>query len=264
MKGIQDIIAEQITEMPDPGITVVIPFKASAAKGNELQYALRAWDKHFPGCRIAIIGDSLPWFGKEILHIPMDTVSDNPQIDVAHKMAAAIASDLIPQDFIWSNDDIYTLCPITLADIVTLKAHGKLSAKGLAEGLYRKNADRTLKALKEAGIDEPYDFATHTPVALGKNLLSEVLHKFKCLDEGHLVYSLYANYFFVQAGYRPTITYNDARGSIVAAVYRANPDADLLKKAFETRKWINNNDGGWKAVEPYLQKLFPDKCRFEK
>lgn len=255
--------ADEIGEMPKAlGPTVVIPFKASAAKGAELLYAVRAWAKHFPGIRIVVIGDSLPWFGTEIIHIPHQGNSNNPQIDVAHKMMAAIAADLIPEDFIWSNDDIYTLCPVDLADIMTIKAHGRLKKRGEENGVYRDNSLRTLAALKREGIDDPYDYATHTPVLMIKEYLAEIIAKFNCDKEGHLVYTLYANYWYRE--HRPIITHNDSRGSIVASVYRANPDPKILREVFASRKWVNNNDAGWKAVEPYLKGLFGGKSRFEK
>lgn len=242
------------------GTTVVIPFKANAAKGNELIFAVRAWERNLPAVRIVVIGDSLPWFSDKIIHIPHTPVSNNPQIDVVHKMMAAIASDLVPESFIWSNDDIYTLCPVELADIMVLKSHGRLGGKG--KGIYYENSLRTVAALKKEGINDPYDFATHTPVLMVKEYLAEVISKFKCAEEGHLVYTLYANYWF--KGHRPIITYSDGRGSIVAAVYRANPDPKILQEVFENRKWINNNDNGWPAVKEYLRKLFPEKSGFEK
>lgn len=254
---------EEVSSMPEPlGITVVIPFKANAAKGNELLFAVRAWEKHLPDVRIVVIGDSMPWFSDKIIHIPHTPDSTNPQVDVAQKMMAAIASDLVPEEFIWSNDDIYTLCPVDLADIMVLKAHGRLSKRGALNGIYQQNSLRTVAALKKEGFTNPYDFATHTPVLLIKEYLAEVIGKFKCAEEGHLIYTLYANYWY--RDHRPIITYNDGRGSIVASVYRANPDANILKEVFETRKWVNNNDNGWTAVQGYLKKLFPGKSGFEK
>ena len=243
-------------------MTVVIPYKAAAAKGNELQYAVRAWEKHLPNCRVVVIGDSLPWFGKGIIHIEHKSESDNPQVDVAHKMMAAIASDEVPECFIWSNDDIYPVSNLLYEDLLILKANGRLVRRGTPGGVYSKNTDRTIAALKKVGISDPWDFATHTPVVMWKNELAEVIQQFNCDKEGHLVYTLYANTLY--QGYNPIKVDNGARGSIVASVYRADPDKEVLKKAFEERKFINNNDAGWPAVKPYLSKLFGEKSRFEK
>lgn len=258
----EEAVQESVSKMPDFDNVVVIPYKKNAAKGQELLYAVRAWEKHLPDVRIAVIGDSEDWFGKNIIHIPHKPVSTNPQVDVAHKMMTAIASKDVPEYFIWSNDDIYCLCDIHPADIHVLKAHGKLVQKGLPNGLYRNNSLRTVKALKDAGIADPYDYATHTPVYLEKEYLAEVIERFNCTKEGYLIYSLYANLGFPNV--RPIITYNDTRGSIVASVYRPDPDRKILEHVIANRKWLNNNDSGWKAVEPYLKKLFPNKSKFEK
>lgn len=241
---------------------VVIPFKASMARSNELQYAVRAWAKHLPGCKVVVIGDKLPWFGKGLGHIPMKPQSKNPQIDVAHKMMAAIASDLVPDFFIWSNDDIYPVCNISISDIDVLKSMGRLGRRGSDGSIYRKNAARTLDALKKSGIRNPWDYATHTPVTFYKEPLADVISKFKCDKEGHLVSTLYFN--TVWQGHNPIRVNIGAGGSIIASIWRKNADRKLVKKAFEDRQFINNSDAGWSATEPFLKKLFPKKCRFEK
>ncbi|WP_375584267.1 hypothetical protein [Cyclobacterium xiamenense] len=254
--------AKEATSEADP-ICIVIPYLAAKAKGDELRYAVRAWEKSIPNdIRIVIVGDKPAWAGKELLHIAHKPVSNNPQVDVAHKMMAAIASDLVSDVFVWTNDDIYTLCPVQLADIMTLKSHGLLANRGKANGVYQENAKRTLEALRKLGITAPYDYATHTPVVMEKESLAKIIEDFGCDKEGHLVYTLYANSFF--RDHRPIITQNDGRGSIIASVYRPNPDTRILDKVLATRKWVNNNDAGWTALEPKLKELFPDKCRFEK
>ncbi|WP_162343215.1 hypothetical protein [Cyclobacterium salsum] len=262
-KGTADKLAEkeEVSDNSDP-ICIVIPYLAAKAKGDELRYAVRAWEKSIPDTRIVIVGDKPAWAGKGLEHILHKPQSKNPQVDVAHKMMAAIASDLVPNVFVWTNDDIFTLCPLELADIMTLKSHGLLANRGKANGVYQENAKRTLEALKKQGIAAPYDYATHTPVIVEKQGLAKIIEQFGCDKEGHLVYTLYANMFF--RDHRPIITQNDGRGSIIASVYRSNPDIRILDKVLASRKWINNNDSGWKALEPKLKSLFPGKCRFEK
>lgn len=246
-----------------PDFAIVIPFRADKAKGTELIYAIRAWEKNLPGnISIIVVGDSLPSFSDRVIHIPHKPVSDNPQVDVASKMAAAIASDRVPEVFVWSNDDIYPVSTIELADLLVLKAMGPLGLKGSSGSVYRENSERTVKALKDAGIDKPFDFACHTPVVFFKDKLAETLALFKCTKEGHLVSSLYYNTH--HAGVRPIITRNDHLGSIVASVFKANPNKSILDRIFSERKFVNHNDAGWPAVQPYLAKLFPEKSVFEK
>lgn len=260
-KGDSDDLTLEVQRHSGP--VVVIPFRANKAKGKELLYAIRAWIKHLPDVQIILVGDTLPGLNAQVLHIPHKPESDNPQIDVASKMAAAIASDLVPEVFIWSNDDIYCVSDIQPADLLLLKAvPGGLAAKGSAEGIYRKNGERTLKALKDVGISNPFDYASHTPVVFEKEKLAETLARFKCTKEGHLVSSLYFNTHFPNV--RPVILDNTGRGSVVASVFRENPNPKVMPQIFATQKWVNNNDKGWKAVEPFLAKLFPDKSAVEK
>lgn len=258
----QDLSGWDLEKQKRQTPTVVIPFKASMAKGDELKYALRAWAKHLPGVAIVIIGDKPSWLSKKATHIPIKPQHKNPQIDVAHKMVQAIAAAEVPEYFFWSNDDIYPVCHLTISDIDILKAHGRLQKKGAPGGIYRENSLRTVSALKRAGITMPWDFATHTPVAFHKYELAEVITRFNCLKEGHLVSSLYFNTTF--RGHRPILTQNGAEGSIVASVFKSNPDKRILERVFNRKKFINNNDAGWKPVLPYLQKLFPKKSRFER
>ena len=260
----EEIQAENISA-PSPhfGPVIVIPFRANKAKGKELLYAIRAWEKHLPDVRIILIGNTLPELTGLVGHIPHKPVSDNPQIDVANKMAAAIASDLVPEVFIWSNDDIYCVSDIHPADLAVLKAvPGGLVMKGAGSGIYGENGARTLKALKDEGIAKPFDYAAHTPVVFEKTKLAETLVKFKCTKEGHLVSSLYFNTHYPNV--RPVILDNTGQGSVVASVFRENPNPKVMPTIFATQKWVNNNDKGWAAVEPFLAKLFPTKSAFEK
>jgi hypothetical protein len=250
------------SEFYAPTNTIVIPYLASQAKGNELLYAVRAWSRYLPNWKIVIIGDALPWFSKDIIHIPHKPVSTNPQIDAADKLATAIASDLVPDYFIWSNDDIYPVCPLDYEDILVRKAMGYLEPKGTPGGIYAENSKRTLAALKAEKLNPIYDYATHTPMVFEKSKMAETLAKYGCQKEGFLISSLYYNTHF--AGYRPIITRNDTQGSIVASVWSSTPNQNVLKQVFETRKFINNNDNGWPHVELYLKNLFPEKSKFEK
>ncbi|MFY0628648.1 MAG: hypothetical protein JXR07_20285 [Reichenbachiella sp.] len=244
------------------GAVVVIPFKKAPAKGNELQFALRAWAKHLPGCKIVIIGDREDWFSDEVIHIEHEHVSKNPQIDVAHKMMAAIASDEVPEVFIWSNDDIYPMAPMSAADLDFHKSMGRLKLRGASGGMYRDNSERTLVALKKAGIKKPWDYACHAPTVFDKEGLATVIAKFKADQKGFLVSTLYFNINFPED--RPVVVSNGREGSIVASVFRGNVNKHLLEAAINERKFINNNDAGWPAVLPYLKKLFPDPSEFEK
>jgi len=250
----------------DP-LFIVIPYKEKAASGDELKYALRAWYKFAEGrIQIVIIGDKPAW-ASDVIHISHKSTSPNPQVDVAQKMLLACESELIPEFFIWTNDDIYPVARVnmTLLDLHT--AMGRLKQRGAPGGVYCANASRTLSALRKAGVAAPWDYATHTPVVFWKEPLSEIIHQFKADNDGYLVSTLYFN--LVYRGDRPILVDNGineghpgTRQYIASAFKRVA--AAILARAFDERIFINNDDKGWPSVEPFLKKLFSKKSAFEK
>ncbi len=257
-------------------ITVVIPYKASPAKGKELLFALRAWDKFLPNCRVIIIGDDpgpsirttdSPFGDDGVIHLEHTPTSPNPQIDVAQKLLLACDSHLVDDHFILSNDDIYPVCPITITDIDMHVAMGRLGVRGAAGSMYRSNSANTLNALQKEGIKSPFDYATHTPSVFWKKELKEIILRFKATEVGHLVGTLYFN--VVWKDHRPIIVDNGINdkhvGSkqYVASVFKSGTKPELIRRVFAERKFINNNDSGWDGVLPFLRKTFPDKSRFE-
>jgi hypothetical protein len=244
------------------GPCVVIPYKKTAAKGLELLYALRAWAKNLPNCKIVIIGDQEDYFSDEIIVIPAALESENPQIDVALKMLQAIASDDVPSTFIWSNDDIYPVTPIHVADLLLLTCSGKLGeTKPTINGMYQENYKRTLNFLKENGL--PFnDYSTHTPYVFDKFDLANVISEAQADEEGFLISSLYFNK--VHPDIVPVKITGGPKGAYVVYVYRDNPDMNVVTEAFKTRKFVNHNNKGYAPVLPLLKKHFPDKSRFER
>lgn len=244
-------------------VVLVIPYLHSKAAGKELLLAIRAWEKNFSELTdIVIVGDMLPELNGVIGHIPHRAESDNPQVDVASKLAAVVASGLVPDRFILSNDDIFPVAPIGMEDLLTKKITGPLREKGKESTTYRENSIRTIAALKAEGITQPKDYATHLPVVLEKEKLAEVLAHYQCLKNGHMISTLYFNHHFPDA--RPIVVQNDIRGSIMISVWKPNPDPAALRKVMHDRQFVNVNNFGWPHVEPYLVKFFPKKSAFEK
>nr|WP_294897813.1 hypothetical protein [uncultured Pedobacter sp.] len=244
------------------GPFIVIPFLASKSIGDELKYALRSWALNCPDAIIVLVGDKPDFCSEEVLHIPHTPESDNPQIDVAHKLLAVIASDLVPEKFYLSNDDIYALSKILPHDLDLITANGMLKEEPEATArLYQKNRNRTIAKLKEASLPL-FNYATHTPIAYEKTFLGEVIADTGATEDGMLLSSLYFNAKYPDV--RPLMVDCGANGPVSVSVFRANPDPAILKKAVATRKFLNHNDAGYPAVLHYLEKLFSEKSKFEK
>lgn len=252
--------------------TFVIPYLKSAAAGDELKYALRSIAYSFPQDKVIIIGDKEDWFNENIIHIPHTPESDNPQIDVVHKLLLGITSGSIDGDFILTYDDVFLLGQTSIEDISILKAFGVLDhSTGKQGGVYNKNALNTLKALKEeANHDEArkgrnfpiHKYDTHTPVILNAEVLTIIIDRFNADTVGHLIKSLYFNE--IDWFHRPVQVTGGLHDPILVSVYRKDPSVEILEDAIAKRKFMNVNDAGWQAVKPYLKKLYPEKSIFEK
>jgi hypothetical protein len=249
-------------------VTVVIPFAADLAQGNELQLALRGWDQHFKEeFNVVIIGDRTEWMNDEALTvIEHKRIGNNPPLDIVEKLLLAIESDRVTEKFIWANDDQYLISHCMLSDFETLKCSGKLGEQNFGSTLYQKNKQRTFEALKKFGIKDPWDFSTHTPIVYEKNVLKTLFQAFNVKEEAYLIATLYFNFYFPEfVPYNSETSASLDNDNLKVGVYRQGADFDRLKKLMPRKKLINNSETGWSdQLSSILNSIFPTKCRFEK
>lgn len=268
-------------ETPDPSgdkpMVLLIPYLKSEAAGDELKYALRTWEENYAGpVDVVIVGDKEPWFSDKVKHIPHDghlidedCGCDNPkkirdpQADVAHKLITAIAARAVEGEFVLTNDDIFLLGPMDFAHLSFLRSNGTLDVgEGVPNGVYRQNALRTAKELTQRQLPI-VSYATHTPVVMDAELLAETIKEYKATEQGILLSSAYFNHWYPNA--RGTVRVTGQRDcTILASVYRANPDPKVLQTALERRLFLNCNAKGWQGIKHIIEKAYPNKSRFEK
>lgn len=265
VKEFNEDFLDNIPEMdvvihPGP-VTVVIPYIKEFAQGNELQMALRGWDKHFKeDFRVVVIGDREPWMNDQVDVIECKRIGNNPPIDIAHKMLLAIESDLVSEKFIWSNDDQYLVSPCVLADFETLKCEGRLK-EPFPNNLYGRNKKATTELLKEAK-KPTFDFSTHTPFVFEKEKLADLIEEFELTKNAHLISSLYYNWFFPD--FVP-LRMNLEVDNIKVGVYRPNANFGKLKQLIPQKKLVSNSQSGWtEEFSKIMNKIHSEKCRFEK
>lgn len=257
-------------------ITILIPYLKSEAAGEELRYALRTWEKNFKHShRVVIIGDSEPWFSPEVVHIPLDphlikedcacpapSMIRNPQADITNKLFAAITAEELTGEIIYTNDDIFLLGATQMADLLTLKSfHEDLEVSGKRDNLYSHNNRITARQLKEHNLPTTR-YGTHTPVVFIAEKLIELIEKHNALERGYPIESIYFNEVYPDA--RPIKVDGGANDPILGSACRHDISPEVLKKVFQTRKFINCDSKGWKAIEPFLKNLYPEPSRFEK
>lgn len=240
--------------------SVVIPYCKEFAQGKELLYALRSWDKNccFPA-DFVVIGDEEEWFSDEIHFIECQRVSDNPSVDTYHKLKVALESDLVTDDFIWTNDDIYVLQPIDLSHIQLPKVIGPLDTSKY-KGFYRENMQRTIDCLKQLGA-ACQNYGTHTPVMFNKASWLGLIAK---LDEQITQGMLYTSiYFNLQQPQVTAVTLDWRKDPFLLPVVSQNPSTEVVKSLLP-KMFLNNARSGYSLwLESFLDKEFPAKCLFE-
>lgn len=240
--------------------SVVIPYCKEFAQGKELLYALRSWDKNccFPA-DFVVIGDKEDWFSDEIHFIECPRVSDNPSVDTYHKLKVALESDLVTDDFIWTNEDIYVLQPIDLSHIQLPKVLGPLDTSKY-KGFYRENMQRTIDCLKQLGASFQ-NYGTHTPVMFNKASWLGLIAK---LDEQITQGMLYTSiYFNLQQPQVTAVTLDWRKDPFLLPVVSQNPSTEVVKSLLP-KMFLNNARSGYSPwLESFLDKEFPAKCLFE-
>lgn len=240
--------------------SVVIPYCKEFAQGKELLYALRSWDKNccFPA-DFVVIGDKEDWFSDEIHFIECPRVSDNPSVDTYHKLKVALERDLVTDDFIWTNDDIYVLQPIDLSHIQLPKVLGPLDTSKY-KGFYRENMQRTIDCLKQLGASFQ-NYGTHTPVMFNKASWLGLIAK---LDEQITQGMLYTSiYFNLQQPQVTAVTLDWRKDPFLLPVVSQNPSTEVVKSLLP-KMFLNNARSGYSPwLESFLDKEFPAKCLFE-
>lgn len=240
--------------------SVVIPYCKEFAQGKELMYALRSWDKNccFPA-DFVVIGDKEDWFSDEIHFIECPRVSDNPSVDTYQKLKVALESDLVTDDFIWTNDDIYVLQPIDLSHIQLPKVLGPLDTSKY-KGFYRENMQRTIDCLKQLGA-ACQNYGTHTPVMFNKaSWLGLIAKVDEQITQGMLYTSIYFN---LQQPQVTAVTLDWRKDPFLLPVVSQNPSTEVVKSLLP-KMFLNNARSGYSPwLESFLDKEFPAKCLFE-
>lgn len=242
-------------------VTVVIPYCREYAQGKELLFALRSWQKNVRfGINIVVIGDREDWFSEEITFIEHKRISDNAQVDTLAKLKIAVESPEVTERFVWTNDDIYVMNPITLAHIEVPKVMGILNPDKF-KGIYAENLERT-KALLEKNHLPCLNYGTHTPILFCKALLAEMFARFPEIEEGGYLFS---SVYYNSLPYPTQPVYLDwPTDQVLLPVVSQNPDEKKVLDLLSRKAFMNNAVSGYSPwLETFLGKVFPEPSDFE-
>ena len=254
-------IDDRMTAGSDACISVVIPYCKEYAQGNELLFAIRSWYKNarFP-FHIFVIGDYEDWMdGENVTWIDCPRVSDIPSVDTLHKLHEILTYTAVTEHFVWTNDDIYLMNPVSVPHIVLPKVLGPLNPKGY-NGHYRAAMEHTIEMLTEAGLPL-LNYGTHTPVMFKKSNLKALLPDDDVnAKTGVLFTSLYFN--SVNTAHPARLDWRT--DSFLLPVVSKAPDEKLVNELLRNKVFMNNARSGYSPwLESFLSRRFPDKCPCE-
>lgn len=254
-------IEDRMTAGSDACISVVIPYCKEYAQGNELLFAIRSWYKNarFP-FHIFVIGDYEDWMdGENVTWIDCPRVSDIPSVDTLHKLHEILTYTAVTEHFIWTNDDIYLMNPVSVPHIVLPKVLGPLNPKGY-NGHYRAAMEHTIEMLTEAGLPL-LNYGTHTPVMFKKSNLKALLPDDDVnAKTGVLFTSLYFN--SVNTAHPARLDWRT--DPFLLPVVSKAPDEKLVNELLRNKVFMNNARSGYSPwLESFLSRRFPDKCPCE-
>ena len=254
-------IEDRMTAGSDACISVVTPSCKEYAQGNELLFAIRSWYKNarFP-FHIFVIGDYEDWMdGENVTWIDCPRVSDIPSVDTLHKLHEILTYTAVTEHFIWTNDDIYLMNPVSVPHIVLPKVLGPLNPKGY-NGHYRAAMERTIEMLTEAGLPL-LNYGTHTPVMFKKSNLKALLPDDDVnAKTGVLFTSLYFN--SVNTAHPARLDWRT--DPFLLPVVSKAPDEKLVNELLRNKVFMNNARSGYSPwLESFLSRRFPDKCPCE-
>jgi len=244
----------------------VYPFLQRAANWKEIIFSIRSIEKYYQGkFHIFIIGDLPPAINaNKITFIPSSCIANkdgSQPIDIVKKLNKVIADKRINENFVWMNDDIYFMNPVFYEDIAILKAIENLDLiRKSVKTPYRDNLWNTYNVLKSNNCPV-WNYGTHLPFVYNKKNMKLLIEKFNLAKNPLLISSLYHNYFFQKA---IPLLLNLPTDNIKVAVYRKDPDINMLKKFLKTKKFFNHSQTGFSdAIKNILLVSFPDKSSFE-
>lgn len=248
-------------------IDIVYPNVANLAQWEELKFSLRSVEKNLRNIpyRIVIVGDKPEWANDRVIHIPCPHSGKTPRIDILYKHEAVRKSELIGEEYIWMNDDIYFVNPVQYADFCLNVARGSLrSAISHMNGktIWGRDNTITLAILEESKLPS-WNYAIHIPHRYEKGKVLKMVEMFNMLERPIVLEQVYYNYWFVDL--RPYQASLDVGNNITFSINRPNPSSSALKSQLQVKKFMNNGEAGMSdTLKLLLKKLFPDRSSFEK
>lgn len=174
---------------------IIYPYKLDGLNGRELKYSLRSIAKNVPHRNVILIGEAPSRINKDTVRvIPFEDNLDTKYLNVRWKLMRIFHDDTISKNFIWMNDDMLVMQPIT--DIPpyswwTLAFHAEKVNKRSWPSPYYEILKKTDKLCHNEG----FSYEVHVPFIFNKDKLMSLFDEYENELEGCAIRSVYWNKF---------------------------------------------------------------------
>lgn len=244
---------------------IVIPFLASGAQGNEIEYCIEGWYRHFKEpFRIAIIGDfpealrryhDFDFIPCPRIPSPDDPDMYHPHLDLVNKFTQAANAYRAKYDgFIFSCDDYYAVNDFGLGEVLTPKINGwEIVGDANHPNGFKRDKARTAAVLRENGYPT-MNWTTHLPVYFEFDKLLEIFRRFDMRRRSLVIEDMYFN---IYQGTRKPFLLDVLADPFKLGIYTSEPDPAMIRMAFRDKVWITNNPTGWvPALKDALEEYY--------
>jgi uncharacterized radical SAM superfamily Fe-S cluster-containing enzyme len=243
--------------------TFVYPYLASQAVGLELLYSVRSVERFYQGeTDIWIVGDRPDWWLRDDRFVHCPRVKGGARVDRAHKLEVICQTPDIPDQFVWMQDDIYFVKPVTFGFLATAWTRSPVRASATPKPTckrcrgFSKQKYRTLEALAANGktLD---DYAAHVPVVYQKEKLRVMFAKYPVAGKELVDDLLYQNEYATPD--KPAVFI----GARMARIERTLTDKQLQDR-LRPAVYHNHLHGKYRGpVERNLERTFSQPCKWE-
>jgi hypothetical protein len=259
-------------EEPETGIIervvdIVYPNVGHLAQWEELKYSLRSIQKNLREIkyRIFIVGDLPEWASDQVIHIPCEFTKKTPRIDILHKHEAVHNCEMIDEEYIWMNDDIYIINPVKYADLCLNVARNPLETairNMPPQTIWGKDNRNSLELINKEKLSS-WNYGIHIPHCYEKEKVKFLIEKYKMMENSIVLEQIYYNYWFKD--FRPYFASLDLGNNIAFSINRPSPNSAALKSQLKIKKFMNNGEAGMGPVlKDLLKRLFPEPSVFER
>lgn len=232
---------------------VVIPLTRSKW-GEEILYSVRSWYENFNGdFRLHIVGDYKPrWINSDINFKYIDQCEGTTEENLS--MAWKWCIDEF-EDFIWTNDDIYLLNPVTPEDIKKpLYLQDLSKVKSRLNNRWGRLLWKTVDKLSENN-QTIYNGECHTPYYYNSENVNKIFREYGIHNGTGLLRTAYINEFY------------DISDMFKVQQYKAGfyykEDKCMIPK-IESMTYLNHDDRGLSVeLKEYIETKFSGVSIYE-